>query len=58
MNAHSFTRTLHAKGLFVYCNRCGLVRLHNRATEKAANRPCGGLRDLDDEQYLKARGHK
>jgi hypothetical protein len=55
---HSFTRTLHAKGMFVYCNRCGLIRLGNKATQKAIAKPCGGLRDLDDEEYLKAKGRK
>lgn len=58
MDAHSFTRTLHAKGMFVYCNKCGLVRLNNRATEKAIRKPCAGVRDLDDEEYLKAKGKK
>lgn len=56
MSNHSFNRTLHAKGLFVYCSRCGLVRLGNRATEKAIKKPCIGLRDLEDEEYLKAMG--
>ncbi len=55
---HSFTRTLNAKGLFVYCNRCGVIRLGNRATEKAINKPCIGLKDLDDEEYLKEKGRK
>lgn len=55
---HSFTRTLKAKGMFVYCNRCGLVMLHNRATEKAIKKGCAGLRDLDDDEYLKAVGNK
>ncbi len=58
MQAHSFNRTLHAKGLFVYCGRCGLVRLGNRATQKAIAKPCGGLRDLDDDEYLKMTGKK
>ena len=49
MIGHNFNRTLNAKGMFVYCGRCGLVRLGNRATQKAINKPCGGLRDLDDE---------
>lgn len=53
MIGHSFTRTLHAKGMFVYCNKCGLIRLGNRATQKAIAKPCGGLRDLDDDEYLK-----
>lgn len=58
MQGHVFNRTLHAKGLFVYCNRCGLIKLGNRATQKAVAKPCGGLRDLDDEEYLKAMGRK
>jgi len=53
MQGHVFNRTLHAKGMFMYCNRCGLVRLNNRATEKQINRPCIGLRELEDEEYLK-----
>ena len=56
MQTHNFNRNLHAKGMFVYCGRCGLVRLGNRATQKAINKGCGGLRDLDDEEYLKATG--
>jgi hypothetical protein len=32
--------------------------LNNRATQKAINKGCGGLRDLDDEEYLKAVGKK
>lgn len=55
---HNFNGVLHAKGLFVYCNRCGLVKLNNRATEKQVNKPCGGVRDLDDEEYLKLKGKK
>ena len=53
MIGHNYNRTLHAKGLFVYCSRCGLVKLGNRATAKAIQKPCGGLRDLEDEEYLK-----
>lgn len=53
MQGHSFTRTLHAKGMFIYCNKCGLIRLGNKATQKAIAKPCGGLRDLDDDEYLK-----
>lgn len=56
MSAHAFTRTMSAKGMFVYCNKCGLIRLHNRATEKAISKPCKGLRDLDDEEYMKVKG--
>jgi hypothetical protein len=44
--------------MFVYCGRCGLVRLGNRATQKAITKPCGGLRDLDDDEYLKLTGKK
>lgn len=55
---HNFNGVLHAKGLFVYCNRCGLVRLNNRATEKQIGKPCIGVRDLDDDQYLKLKGNK
>ena len=53
MQGHVFNRTLHAKGMFVYCSRCGLIRLNNRATEKQVNKPCVGLRELEDEEYLK-----
>lgn len=58
MNPHNFNRTSHAKGMFVYCSKCGLVRLNNKATQKAINKPCGGLRDLDDDEYLKLKGRK
>lgn len=58
MQPHNFNRTSHAKGMFVYCGKCGLVRLNNKATQKAINKPCGGTRDLDDEQYLKLKGKK
>jgi hypothetical protein len=58
MQTHNFNRTMHAKGMFVYCGRCGLVRLGNKATQKAINKGCGGLRDLDDEEYLKLKGRK
>lgn len=58
MIGHNFNRTLNAKGMFVYCGRCGLIKLGNRATAKAVVKPCGGLRDLDDEEYLKATGKK
>lgn len=58
MQGHNFSRTLHAKGMFVYCNKCGLIRLGNRATQKAIAKPCGGLRDLEDDEYLKAKGRK
>lgn len=44
--------------MYMYCGRCGLIRLNNRATQKAINKGCGGLRDLDDEEYLKATGKK
>lgn len=53
---HNFNRTMHAKGMFVYCGRCGLVRLNNRATQKAIHKTCIGLRELDDEEYLKIKG--
>ena len=58
MIGHNFNHTLHAKGLFIACGRCGLIRLNNRVTQRAIAKPCGGLRDLDDEQYLKATGKK
>lgn len=58
MNGHNFNRKLHAVGAFMYCCKCGLVMLGNRATQKAINKPCGGLRDLDDDEYLKAKGRK
>lgn len=53
---HAFNRTLNAKGMFVYCGKCGLVRLGNRATEKAIRKPCIGLRELEDEEYLRIKG--
>jgi hypothetical protein len=56
MQGHVFNRTLHAKGMFVYCNRCGLIRLNNRATEKQINKACIGLRELEDEEYIKLKG--
>ena len=56
MQPHNFNRTMNAKGMFVYCGRCGLVRLGNRATQKAINKPCGGLRDLEDDEYLRVVG--
>lgn len=52
---HSFTRVLNAKGQFMCCSRCGLVALSNKATQKAMQKPCIGLRDLEDEEYLKMR---
>lgn len=58
MQGHNFNRTLNAKGSFIYCGRCGLIRLGNRATQKAISKPCFGLRDLDDEEYLKIKGGK
>ena len=56
MQGHNFNRTLHTFGMFVYCNNCGLIRLNNRATEKQINKPCIGLRELEDEEYLKLKG--
>ena len=53
MQGHNFNRTLNAKGMFMYCGRCGLIRLSNRATQKAISKPCAGLRDLDDDEYIK-----
>jgi len=44
--------------MFLYCGKCGLVRLGNKATAKAIAKPCGGLRELDDEEYLKIKGRK
>ena len=58
MQGHNFNRKLHRIGAFMYCGRCGLIRLGNRATQKAINKPCVGLRDLDDEEYLKLKGVK
>ncbi len=55
---HNFTRKLNCTGMYLYCCKCGLIRLGNKASQKAINKPCGGLRDLDDEAYLKARGRK
>ena len=54
MSGHTFSRKLNCTGMYLYCNRCGLIRLNNKATIKAINKPCGGLRDLDDDEYLKA----
>lgn len=58
MKDHNFNRPLHAKGLFIACGRCGLIKLNNRATQKAVNKPCIGLRDLEDDEYLKLKGRK
>lgn len=55
MKGHSFTKTLKAKGQFLYCASCGLVALSNKTTQKAMQKPCIGLKELDDEQYLKLR---
>ena len=55
---HNFNRKLHCVGAFLYCGKCGLIRLGNRESQKAYNKPCGGLRELDDEEYLKAVGKK
>lgn len=55
---HNFNRKLHTVGMFLYCGKCGLVRLGNKATAKAIAKPCGGLRELDDEEYLKIKGRK
>lgn len=57
MQGHNFNRVLNAKGMFAYCGRCGLIRLGNRATQKAISKSCIGLRELSDEEYLK-RGNK
>lgn len=57
-NNHNFTGVLHAKGMFTYCKKCGIIRLGNRATEKAINKPCAGARDLDDEEYVKLKGKR
>ena len=58
MQGHNFNQTLNAKGMFIYCGRCGLIRLGNRVTQKAINKGCLGLRDLDDDEYLKLKGRK
>jgi hypothetical protein len=55
MKGHAFTKTLKAKGQFLYCAGCGLVALSNKATQRAMQKPCIGLKELDDEQYLKLR---
>ncbi len=44
--------------MFMYCCKCGLIMLGNKATRKAINKGCQGLRDLDDEEYLRATGKK
>jgi len=56
MQGHNFNKNLNAKGLFVYCGRCGLIRLNNKATTKQINKQCIGLRDLEDEEYLRLKG--
>lgn len=58
MQGHNFNRKLHTVGMFLYCGKCGLVRLGNKATEKAIRKGCNGARDLDDEEYLKLKGRK
>lgn len=58
MQGHNFNRKLHTVGMFLYCGRCGLVRLGNKATAKAINKGCDGARELDDEEYLKLKGRK
>jgi hypothetical protein len=52
---HNFNKVLHVKGQYSYCSKCGLVRLGNRASIKAENKPCRGLRDLEDEEYLRVK---
>lgn len=58
MSGHNFNRKLHTIGAFMYCGKCGLIMLGNRATQKAIAKPCGGLRELDDDEYLKVKGRK
>ena len=58
MQGHNFNRKLHCVGMFLHCARCGLIKLGNKATQKAINKGCGGLRDLDDDEYLKITGKK
>lgn len=58
MQGHNFNRKLHCTGAFMYCGKCGLIMLGNKATRKAIQKGCFGLRDLDDEEYLKAVGKK
>jgi uncharacterized C2H2 Zn-finger protein len=58
MQGHSFNRKLHCTGMYLYCGRCGLIKLGNKESTKAANKACGGLRELDDEEYLKLKGRK
>ncbi len=44
MKAHAWTpitKTLPIK----YCDRCGLIRLNNKETNKAAVKPCPGKED-------------
>jgi hypothetical protein len=53
MQGHNFNRKLNTTGMFIYCGKCGLIKLGNKATQKAINKPCGGLRELDDEEYQK-----
>lgn len=52
---HSFTKTLKAKGSFCYCSKCGLILLGNKATQKAVQKPCVGLRELEDAEYLRVK---
>lgn len=58
MTAHNFNRKLPCTGMFMYCCKCGLIMLGNKATRKAINKGCQGLRDLEDEEYLKVVGGK
>ena len=57
-SGHNFNRKLHCTGMYLYCAKCGLIRMNNKATQKAIAKPCGGLRDLEDEEYLKLKGRK
>ena len=58
MQGHNFNRKLHCVGMFLSCVRCGLIKLGNKATQKAVNKGCGGIRDLEDDDYLKLKGKK
>lgn len=39
MTQHSFNRKVPATA-YMYCGRCGLIRLNNSASRRQANKPC------------------
>lgn len=48
MKAHDFSGRIGWLQSPHVCIRCGLVRLNNAATRKAAAKPCPGKDDSDD----------